>query len=243
MSDDFVEAGYLRDIARASLTKAERRTCVEALYYDTGPNWSVPQRTMTRNRLASAMQPLVRRCAKQLLRQGRVLDADFADLIQAGNIGLLQGLATWKPEGGAKLASWCAWSIKREMTRENDRAVVVPHAAFSYVESYSDESVGEVEEGPDESYGNDYAVTADFDPEPEVMLWQGEGALADIWNDKLTSSEAWVLEFLYWQDMSTREAAAEMKISHAQVAILHRRALEKYRAEFTVRNVSGNYTL
>lgn len=245
MTDDFVEAGYLRDIARAALTTSQRRAYIDAVYYHDGPNWSLAQRTVMRNKLAAAMQPLVRRCAKQLLRQGRVLDADFADLIQAGNIGLMQGLATWKPDGGAKLSSWCAWSIKREMTRENDRAPVVPHTNFADVETYDEAPYSSALEDDFEAWNgaNEYAITSADDPEPAALLWQGSGALADIWNEELSRGEAWALEYLYWQDMSTREAGEKLKISHTRVAQLHATALEKYRAAFTKRGVNGNYSL
>ena len=241
MTDNFVEVGYARDMARAALTKAQRRDCIEALYYDTGPALTAFQRTELRNKLAASMQTLVRRCGKQLLRQGRVLDADYADLIQAGNIGLLQGLATWKPEGGAKLSSWCAWSIKREMTRENDRATIVPHASFARVETYSEAQGEALNDDFDEWSGaNDYAITTAYDPEPGAASEQAAHHIAETWNTRFSRGEAWALEYLYFQDMSTREAADKMRISHTRVAQLHASAIAKLREDFTKRGYAGN---
>lgn len=229
---------YRRDVSRNRMTPEERERALQWGYF--APKGITAVRDASRRALAADMQPLVIRVAKHLLKRGELLDAEYVDLIQAGNMGLLQALASWDPThaSASKLATWAAWYITREMVRENARANRVPQGQFE--EGYADEVDAEDDE---DGVPNEYAASDDDSPEVLARAQQWDKFVSDVWNSDLTSTEAWVLEYLYWQDMSLRGVAEKMKISHTQVAEIRDSAIRKFRDYFTVSDIVGNYIL
>ena len=67
-----------------------------------------------KDRLIKSNLRFVITCAKQYTGQGVAL----IDLIQAGNLGLLQSIENFDPDRGYKFLSFAVWYIRREILRE-----------------------------------------------------------------------------------------------------------------------------
>lgn len=215
-----MRGALLADIARHRLTPGARALATELAYRGTCAKDCACKR-YPRRALAGDMLPLVIRCATQLTRQGKVLDADFMDVIQAGCFGLMQAIETWDPnhERGATLATWSAWYIKREMLRENERTPLVANATG--IDTYVEEKDG---------FGMDYAFSDEPDPAHKVEHEKISSWLEAIAGEHLSPAEYRVITGLYFRDLSTRTIGAEMGISHTGVARIHAEALDKIRA-------------
>ena len=71
-------------------------------------------------------------CAKQYSGQG----VPLMDLINAGNLGLIQSLENYDPERGIKFLSFAVWYIRREILREiynNSRTIRYPITYISKI--------------------------------------------------------------------------------------------------------------
>jgi len=94
-------AAYMAEVRRIPLLSREEEHELAARYFETG-DLALARRLVTANlRLVVKIAHEYRRAYKNLL-----------DLIQEGNIGLLQALRKYDPFRGVKLSSYAAWWIR-----------------------------------------------------------------------------------------------------------------------------------
>ncbi|MBW2529704.1 MAG: RNA polymerase factor sigma-32 [Deltaproteobacteria bacterium] len=97
---------YLREVQRYPLLTADEEAELTQAYYKTGdPNIAA--------RLVTANLRLVIKLAYEYRRAYR----NIMDLIQEGNIGLMQAVKRYDPYRGVKLSSYAAWWIRAYMLR------------------------------------------------------------------------------------------------------------------------------
>ncbi len=97
---------YMRDVQRYPLLKPEEEKSLAKAYYDDG-DLDAARKLVTANlRLVVKIAYDYRRAYKNLL-----------DLIQEGNIGLMQAVKKYDPYRGVKLSSYAAWWIRAYMLR------------------------------------------------------------------------------------------------------------------------------
>jgi RNA polymerase sigma-32 factor len=94
-------AAYMAEIRRVPLLSREEEQALAEKYYETG-DVAIARQLVTANlRLVVKIAHEYRRAYKNLL-----------DLIQEGNIGLIQALRKYDPFRGVKLSSYAAWWIR-----------------------------------------------------------------------------------------------------------------------------------
>ncbi len=99
-------AAYMRDVQRYSLLKPNEEHDLAVKYVETG-DVDAARRLVTSNlRLVVKIAYDYRRAYKNLL-----------DLIQEGNIGLMQAVKKYDPYKGVKLSSYAAWWIRAYILR------------------------------------------------------------------------------------------------------------------------------
>jgi RNA polymerase sigma-32 factor len=99
-------AAYMRDVSRYHLLKPDEEHELAVRYVKTG-DVEAARRLVTSNlRLVVKIAYDYRRAYKNLL-----------DLIQEGNIGLMQAVKKYDPYKGVKLSSYAAWWIRAYMLR------------------------------------------------------------------------------------------------------------------------------
>jgi RNA polymerase sigma-32 factor len=97
---------YLREVQRYPLLTAEQETELTRRYHETGD-------VNVAARLVTANLRLVIKIAYEYRRAYR----NIMDLIQEGNIGLMQAVKRYDPFRGVKLSSYAAWWIRAYMLR------------------------------------------------------------------------------------------------------------------------------
>jgi RNA polymerase primary sigma factor len=96
---------YLQDVAKHPLLSAQEEI-------ELGRRIQAGDQVATR-KLASGNLRLVISIAKRYMRQGM----DFEDLIQEGNVGLLQAVRKFNPSLGNRFSTYATWWIRQAITR------------------------------------------------------------------------------------------------------------------------------
>lgn len=100
-------AAYMREVQRHPLLTPEEEHRLAIAYKDNPEDLSVAARLVTANlRLVVKIAYEYRRAYKNMM-----------DLIQEGNIGLMQAVKKYDPYRGVKLSSYAAWWIRAYMLR------------------------------------------------------------------------------------------------------------------------------
>ena len=99
-------AAYVHDLSRYSVLSAEEQNRLAVRYRETGDVSAAYQLVTTNLRLVVKIAHEYRRTAFSLL-----------DLIQEGNIGLMQAVRKFDPYRGVKLSSYAAWWIRAYIIR------------------------------------------------------------------------------------------------------------------------------
>ena len=97
---------YMRDVNRYALLKPEEEHALAVRYVETGDVDAARQLITANLRLVVKIAYDYRKAYKNLL-----------DLIQEGNIGLMQAVKKFDPYRGVKLSSYAAWWIRAYMLR------------------------------------------------------------------------------------------------------------------------------
>ena len=99
-------SAYMAEVQRHPLLTREEEVALARLYRDTGD-------LNAASRLVSANLRLVVKLAHEYHRNPLAL----LDLVQEGNIGLMQAVKKFDPERGVKLSSYAAWWIRAYILR------------------------------------------------------------------------------------------------------------------------------
>ncbi len=97
---------YLREVQRHSLLKPEEEHALATRYYQTGD-------VAAAHRLVTANLRLVVKIAYEYRRAYK----NIMDLVQEGNVGLMQAVKKFDPARGVKLSSYSAWWIRAYILR------------------------------------------------------------------------------------------------------------------------------
>ncbi len=176
------------------------------------------------------MAGLVRILAGRILaRLPKGSGIEMSDLIQAGNLGLLQALRTYRPESGVPLAGFAKFRIRGEMldtVRRNSRSglasLTVPHTA------------GEDDMDPESR------ISAPPEHSPHNVL--ADNQRAEILGqelDRLPIRYRAVVRLRYAGEFSLREIGDVLSVHESRACQMHRSALERLRRGLSKRGVRG----
>jgi RNA polymerase sigma factor for flagellar operon FliA len=158
---------------------------------------------------------------------------EMADLVQAGNIGLLQALRTFSPQSGAPLAGYARFRIRGEML-DTVRRNSAP--GQSNVTIQGSTSVDGVDlEG---------MIPAPLEHSPHSLLAKNERA-AIIGQEvaRLPARYRAVVRLRYCDEFSLREIGAVLRVHESRACQLHRGALGRLRRALSKRGLRGLSTL
>lgn len=99
-------AAYMRDVQRYALLKPEEEQALAVKYVETGDVEAARKLVTSNLRLVVKIAYDYRQAYRNLL-----------DLVQEGNIGLMQAVKKYDPYKGVKLSSYAAWWIRAYMLR------------------------------------------------------------------------------------------------------------------------------
>jgi RNA polymerase sigma factor for flagellar operon FliA len=178
-----------------------------------------PESVDEMNRLVVAL------AAKVLARLPRGSGIEMSDLIQAGNIGLLQAARTFRPQSGAPLAGYAKFRIRGEMldtVRRNTRL-----AQFTR---------------PGEANGDETDIESRISAPPEhsphSLLAKGQrAAILSQEVQRLPARYRTVVRLRYSGEFSLREIGAVLRVHESRACQLHQSALGRLRRALSKRGV------
>lgn len=180
------------------------------------------------------MSRLVRILASRVLA-GLPRDSgiEMADLIQAGNVGLLQAERSFSPEIGAPLAGYAKFRIRGEMldaVRRNSRPM----------------RAGIATQGSTAEDGTDLEALipapADYSPF-SIMARNQRAAILDEEVARLPERYRTVVRMRYTSEFSLREIGAALRVHESRACQLHQSALGRLRRALCKRGVRSLSTL
>jgi RNA polymerase sigma factor FliA len=154
---------------------------------------------------------------------------EMADLIQAGNIGLIQASRTFSPQSGAPLAGYARFRIRGEMLDTVRR-----HAGRSSgppaVLSGTAENSSELE--------NSVADPLENSP-LRLLATRQRAAILGQEVDRLPPRYRTVVRLRYLGELSLREIGDVLRVNESRACQIHRSALGRLRRALSVRGVQG----
>ncbi len=176
------------------------------------------------------MSRLVRALAGRVLaRLPRGSGIEMSDLIQAGNLGLLQAVRTFRPQSGAPLAGYAKFRIRGEMldtVRRNSR----PGLANLGVPCAADGEEIDLES----------TVSSPPEHSPHSLLAKRQrDAILGQEVQRLPSRYRAVVRLRYSGEYSLREIGAALSVHESRACQIHRVALGRLRRALSKRGVRG----
>jgi RNA polymerase sigma factor for flagellar operon FliA len=180
------------------------------------------------------MSRLVRVLAGRLLASlPKDSGIELSDLIQAGNVGLLQAARTFSPESGAPLAGYAKFRIRGEMLDTVRRHSALRRASFPGPGSE-----------PGESADLETTLPAPVEYSPHSLLARSQrAAILGQEVDRLPARYRAVVQLRYTKEFSLREIGAALRVHESRACQLHRSALCRLRRALSQRGVRGFSTL
>jgi RNA polymerase sigma factor for flagellar operon FliA len=174
------------------------------------------------------MNPMVRALAGKILaRLPRGSGIEMADLIQAGNVGLLQAARTFSAERGAPLAGYAKFRIRGEMLD------TVRRNAGPWRGCFTREA-----EAPDDDMDLESRISAPSEHSPHSLVTRSQRA--DILGqevERLPPRYQTVVRLRYTGDFTLREIGAVLCVRESRACQLHRSALGYLRRALSKRGV------
>jgi RNA polymerase sigma factor for flagellar operon FliA len=176
----------------------------------------------------SDMDRLVRAVAGRVLaRLPRGSGLEMADLIQAGNIGLLQAKRTFNPESGVSLAGYAKFRIRGEMLDTVRRCAGPMPACFMRPAEDTDEMIDLEAKIPAPAELSPHSLLAD--DERSAILDQEVARLPDRYRT--------LVRMRYAGEFSLREIGAVLRVRESRACQLHQSALGRLRRALSRRGV------
>ncbi len=191
------------------------------------PHAPLPEPTSDLSRLVRIL------AAKVLAGLPRDSGIEMSDLIQAGNVGLLQATRTFSPQNGAPLAGYAKFRIRGEMldaVRRNTRSACA----------------GMVTHGSTADDGSDLEgmIPAPAECSPHSLLAKHQRAtILGEEVARLPARYRVVVRLRYSRDFSLREIGAVLSVHESRACQLHRSALCRLRRALSKRGLRGMSTL
>jgi len=171
---------------------------------------------------------LVRAVAGRLLaRLPRGSGLEMADLIQAGNIGLLQAKRTFNPESGVSLAGYAKFRIRGEMLDTVRRCAGGMPASFTQPGGDTDDMIDLEAKVPAPAEQSPHSLLAD--DERAAILGQEVARLPDRYRT--------VVRLRYGGEFSLREIGSVLRVRESRACQLHQSALGRLRRALSRRGV------
>ncbi|HZL57375.1 MAG TPA: sigma-70 family RNA polymerase sigma factor [Bryobacteraceae bacterium] len=151
---------------------------------------------------------------------------DMADLIQAGNVGLLQAARSFEPERGAPLAGYAKFRIRGEMLD-----VVRRSAASARVIGHGK---GANEDGSD--LDNRNPASPECSPQNSFFKRQRAEIIGEEVK-RLPPRYRTVVRLRYSREMTLREIGAALSVNESRACQIHQNALSRLRRALLNRGV------
>jgi RNA polymerase sigma factor for flagellar operon FliA len=180
------------------------------------------------------MNRLVRILASRVLA-GLPRDSgiEMSDLIQAGNLGLLQAARTFRPQSGAPLAGYAKFRIRGEML-DTVRRNSGPGRANLIVQGST----------ADDGTDLEGMIPAPAEHSPHSLLAKNQrAAILDQEVARLPPRYRTVVRLRYAREFSLREIGAALRVHESRACQLHRSALGRLRRALSKRGLGGISTL
>jgi RNA polymerase sigma factor for flagellar operon FliA len=174
------------------------------------------------------MSRLVRAVAGRVLaRLPKGSGIEKADLIQAGNIGLLQATRTFNPECGVSLAGYAKFRIRGEMLDAVRRGASQMPAHFT-----------RQGEGAEDVVDIEGRISAPFEHSPHSVLAKNQrAAILGQEVERLPVRYRTVVRLRYSGEFSLREIGAVLSVRESRACQLHQCALGRLRRALSRRGV------
>ncbi len=174
------------------------------------------------------MDRLVRAVAGRVLaRLPRGSGLEMADLIQAGNIGLLQARRTFNPESGVSLAGYAKFRIRGEMLDTVRRCAGPMPVCFTRPGEDADDMIDVEANIPAPAEHSPHSLLAD--DERSAILDQEVARLPDRYRT--------VVRLRYAGEFSLREIGEVLRVRESRACQLHQSALGRLRRALSRRGV------
>jgi RNA polymerase sigma factor FliA len=174
------------------------------------------------------MDRLVRAVAGRVLaRLPRGSGLEMADLIQAGNIGLLQAKRTFNPESGVSLAGYAKFRIRGEMLDTVRRCAGPIPVCFTRPGEDTDDMIDLEGKIPAPAEHSPHSLLAHY--ERSAILDQEVARLPDRYRT--------VVRLRYAGEFSLREIGAVLRVRESRACQLHQSALGRLRRALSRRGV------
>ena len=168
------------------------------------------------------------RLVAHIVKKYYTQSADQEDLISIGTIGLIKGISSFKPEKGARLATYAAKCIENEILMYF-RSQKKTQGEISLSDTIDTDKEGNSLELLDVVGVDDTMLDDIHDRDSALRLRQ-------LVRDCLTARESEIIRLRYGLGgtvpLTQREIAASFGISRSYVSRIEKRALEKLRREF-----------
>ena len=168
------------------------------------------------------------RLVAHIVKKYYTQNADQEDLISIGTIGLIKGISSFKPEKGARLATYAAKCIENEILMYF-RSQKKTQGEISLSDTIDTDKEGNSLELLDVVGVDDTMLDDIHDRDSALRLRQ-------LVRDCLTARESEIIRLRYGLGgtvpLTQREIAASFGISRSYVSRIEKRALEKLRREF-----------
>lgn len=174
------------------------------------------------------MNRLVRALAGRVLaRLPKGCGIEMSDLIQAGNVGLLQAARTFSSESGTPLAGYAKFRIRGEMLDTVRRNAGARFASFTRPGDTSEDEM-DIES----------RVPAPFEHSPHNLAAKDERAsILGEEVQRLPPRYRTVVRLRYTREFSLREIGAVLRVHESRACQLHRSALGCLRRALSKRGV------
>lgn len=174
------------------------------------------------------LRRLVRALAGRVhARLPRGCGIEISDLVQAGNIGLLQATRTFSPASGTPLAGYAKFRIRGEMldtVRRNAEPRVMHFARQS--------------DAGDDELNLESRIAAPLEHSPHnVMARRQRAAILDQEVERLPARYRTVVRLRYSKEFSLREIGAALHVHESRACQLHQSALGCLRRALSRRGV------
>jgi RNA polymerase sigma factor for flagellar operon FliA len=209
--------------ARGATKNAASQANREFISGESGPAVQTSDAVQT-----NYMDRLVRAVAGRVLaRLPRGSGLEMADLIQAGNIGLLQANRTFKPESGVSLAGYAKFRIRGEMLDTVRRCTGPMPTYFT--------GPGE---NTDDMIDIEAAIPAPAEHSPHSLLAIDErSAILGQEVARLPDRYRTVVRLRYGGESSLREIGAVLRVRESRACQIHQSALGRLRRALSRRGV------
>lgn len=174
------------------------------------------------------MERVVRGIAGQLharLPQG--CGIELRDLIQAGNVGLLQAARNFRQDSGAPLGGYARFRIRGEMLDMVRRSASAPQASSLRVREDSEAA----------TVDSALLVSAGNLPDADLSTRQ-RAEILDEELDRLPARHRTVVRLRYGRQMTLREIGNRLQVNESRACQLHQSALTRLRKALGSRGVS-----